>query len=125
MPRGTNRRLLVIDDDHGFLDLIRSIFQHSDFDIRCVDKPAEAVNAMREQNFPVVLLDYQLPIVNGNQLIAVLQEINPRTRFIILTGVGGEEVEEKFKGLGYFAFFEKGSLQVEKLREKIQAAFSY
>ena len=116
------KNLLIIDDDHGFLDLLKDVFRNYNFNVVCADKPTDAVAQSKKRSFSVVLLDYQLPQVNGDQLIAVLQEINPMTRFVILTGMGGEEIEEKFRGLGYFAFFEKGSIDIEKLRETILRA---
>ena len=118
------RKLLIVDDDRGFLDLLKDVFGTSEFDVVCVDKPTEAVARSRVKSFDVVLLDYQLPQINGDRLIAVLQEINPRTRFVILTGMGGDEIEDKFKGLGYFAFFEKGSIDIQALRGTILNAFN-
>jgi DNA-binding NtrC family response regulator len=117
------KNLLIVDDDHGFLDLLKDVFRPHNFSITCVDKPTDAVMQSRKKPFDVVLLDYQLPQLNGDQLIAVLQEINPRTRFIVLTGMGGEEIEDKFKGRGYFGFFEKGHIDIQKLRDTILDAF--
>lgn len=122
MPQERNN-LLIVDDDHGFLDLLKDVFKPYDFKVTCVDKPTDAVAKAKDKPFDVVLLDYQLPQLNGDQLIAVMQEINPRTRFIVLTGMGGEEIEDKFRGRGYFGFFEKGSIDVQKLRDTIISAF--
>ena len=116
------KNLLIVDDDHGFLDLLKDVFRHLDFNVTCADKPTDAVSLSRKKAFDVVLLDYQLPQLNGDQLIAIMQEINPLTQFIILTGLRGDEIEEKFKGRGYFAFFEKGHIEIQKLRDTIMAA---
>lgn len=117
------QNLLIVDDDHGFLDLLKEVFKPFDFSVTCVDKPTDAVAQSKKKPFDVVLLDYQLPQLNGDQLIAVLQEVNPRTRFIVLTGMGGDEIEDKFRGRGYFGFFEKGSIDIQKLRDSIVSAF--
>lgn len=117
------KNLLIVDDDHGFLDLLKDVLRGYDYNVVCADKPTDAVSQSRKKAFDVVLLDYQLPQLNGDQLIAIMQEINPRTRFIVLTGLGGEEIEEKFKGRGYFAFFEKGAIDIQKLRDTIVSAF--
>lgn len=115
--------LLIVDDDRGFLDLLKDVFKNYSFSVTCVDKPTDAVAQSKKKPYDVVLLDYQLPQLNGDQLIAVMQEINPRTRFVVLTGMGGDEIEDKFKGRGYFAFFEKGSIDIQKLRDTILSAF--
>lgn len=117
-------RLLVVDDDPGFLEMVKEAFSHlNDYKITTVEDPIQAVSEMKRQDFPVVLLDYNLPTLNGNDLISALQGINPHSKFIILSGMGGSEIEEKFKGLGYYCYFEKGSIQVQCLREKVQEAF--
>ncbi|MBP9733816.1 MAG: response regulator [Candidatus Omnitrophica bacterium] len=117
------KNLLIVDDDHGFLDLLKDVFKPYPYNLTCVDKPTEAVNQSKSKTFDVALLDYQLPQLNGDQLIAVMQEINPRTRFIVLTGMGGDEIEDKFRGRGYFGFFEKGQIDIQKLRDTIVSAF--
>ena len=52
----------------------------------------------------VVLLDFNMPLI---------------------TGCIGEEVEEKFKGLGYFAYLEKGGLSLEALKHQVEEALNY
>jgi len=104
---------------------MREVFGQYGFQITCVEREIDAVTEMKAQKHRVVLLDYQLPLVNGDHLIAVLQEANPNARFIIITGLINQDIEEKFKGLGYYAFFEKAHIDVDKLRTKVMEAFDY
>ena len=66
-----------------------------------------------------------MPVVTGEQVLPILQNIDPSVKVIVISGVVEEEVEEKFKGLGYFYFFRKGDLSLEKVKEKVEEAFSY
>src|SRR5215216_5918206 len=100
------KRLMIVDDDPSFLDLMQDYFVSHQYGVACVDDAVKALSTMREKGFKVVVLDYSMPEVMGNELIAMLQHINPQARFIIVTGLRSEEVEQKFKGLGYFACFE-------------------
>lgn len=117
------RRILIVDDDKGFLDLVRNYFVSHQYDVVCADGPSKAVQSMQEGRFKVVVLDYQMPKVNGDELIAILQKINPTARFIVVTGLLSGLVEERFKGLGYFAFLEKGQLGLKTLEEAVLRAF--
>lgn len=117
------RKILIIDDDRAFLDLFRTYFVSHQYDVTCVENAPRALEAMREKRFQVVVLDYQLPLIQGDELIAMLQQINPRARIIIVTGLANEQVEDKFKGLGYFAYFEKGMMQLKALEEAVLRAF--
>jgi DNA-binding NtrC family response regulator len=125
LSQNTKHKLLIVDDDHGFLDVMGDVFRSFDYDVTCAATPVDAVSEMKRKSFKVVLLDYQLPLVDGSQLISSLQEIEPDARFIVLTGMGGDEIENKFKGRGYYAFFQKGSLQIEDLHQKVQEAFEH
>lgn len=125
MGNPQTQRLLVVDDDPGFAEMIIGAFSHlKHYKISTASNPVEAVNAMKRQHFQVVLLDYGLPTINGDDLMGVLQNINPQACFIVVSGLGEAEIENKFRGHGYFCFFEKGSLQVQRLREEVQRAFS-
>lgn len=117
------RKILVVDDDKAFLDLIQGYFSSHEYDVICAADTSKALSSMREGRYKVVLLDYQMPLVNGDDLIAMLQQINPSVRVIVLSGMIAEEVEEKFKGLGYYAYFEKGQLPLKQLEEAVLKAF--
>lgn len=118
------RKILVIDDDRAFLDLLQTYFVSHQYDVTCVENAPRALEAMREKRFEVVILDYQLPLINGDELIAMLQRINPGVRVIVVTGLINDQVEDKFRGLGYFAYFEKGSMPFKALEEAVLRGFS-
>ena len=118
-------KLLIIDDDLGFLLMVADYFKSNGYQVHTADDMDQAVKIYRRERPKVVLLDFNMPLVTGEKLLPVLQEINPEVRAIVVTGCIGEEVEEKFKGLGYFAFFEKGSMSLEALKDKVEEAFHY
>ena len=118
------RKLLVIDDEAGFTGLVTEYFRNLGYDARSAMNLEDAVNVLRSQKPDVVLLDFYLPMLTGEKFFPILQSINPGVRVIVVTGCLQEEVEEKFKGLGYFGFFEKGDLSLEVVRKKVEEAFA-
>jgi len=117
------RKLLIIDDDKSFLDLLKTYFASHQYDVAVAETTSKALSEMREGRFKVVILDYSMPQVKGDEMIAMLQQINPSCRVIVVTGLLSEDVEEKFRGLGYFAYFEKGQLPFKLLEETALKAF--
>lgn len=104
---------------------MREVLEPFGFRVDCVDAPAEAVRQMRIHRYDVVVLDYQLPELNGNELIGALQIENPSAKFVVISGMDASElVEDKFRGMGSFAFFDKGKFSVSEFRETILEAFS-
>jgi DNA-binding NtrC family response regulator len=117
--------LLIVDDDENFSRMMVEFFKMKGYDVSFASNLEDAINAFRKLRPKVVLLDFNMPIVTGEKFLPILQTVDPMIRVIVISGCLEEEVEGKFKGLGYFAFFEKGSLSLEKLREKVDEAYSY
>ena len=118
-------KLLIIDDDLGFLLMAADYFRSNGYEVYTADTMDQAIKIYKRERPPVVLLDFYLPLVTGEKLLPVLQEINPAVRAIVVSGYIKEEVEEKFKGLGYFAYIEKGDMSLEGLKQKVEEALNY
>ena len=118
------KKLLIIDDEPNFAGLIVEYFKTAGYDARMALNLEDAITVFRNQRPSVVLLDFNMPMVTGEKFLPILQTMNPLVRVIVVTGCLQEEVEEKFKGLGYFGFFEKGDLSLEKVRSKVEEALN-
>ena len=120
-----DKKLLVIDDEPNFTNLVIEYFKTVGYDVRSALNLEDAINLFRTLKPDVVLLDFNMPMVTGEKFLPILQSMNPLVRVIVVTGYIQEEVEEKFKGLGYFGFFEKGGLSLDKLRKKVEEALNH
>ncbi len=118
----SDKKLLVIDDEPNFAEMISEYFKSLGYDARLALNLEDAINVFRTQKPKVVLLDFNMPMVTGDKFLPILQTMNPLVKVIVCTGMIQEEVEEKFKGLGYYGFFEKGSMSLEKMRAKVEEA---
>lgn len=116
------KKILVIDDEPGFVELVVEYFKALGYDARSALNLEDAVKQFRHQKPSVVLLDFNMPMVTGEKFLPILQAMNPLVQVIVVTGCLQEEVEAKFKGLGYFGFFEKGDLSLEKVLSKVEEA---
>lgn len=117
-----DKKLLIIDDEPNFAGLVVEYFQTVGYDARMALNLEDAITVFRNQKPNVVLLDFNMPMVTGEKFLPILQTMNPLVRVIVVTGCLQDEVESKFKGLGYFGFFEKGDLSLEKVRAKVEEA---
>ena len=119
-----DKRLLIIDDEPSFVELLVEYFKGADYDVRSAQNLEDAIQVFRVQKPSVVLLDFNMPMVTGDKFLPVLLSLNPKLRVVVVTGCLEEEVEAKFKGLGYFGFFQKGGLSLEKLKQKVDEALN-
>lgn len=118
------KKILVIDDEPNFASLVVEYFKSIGYDARMALNLEDAITTFRTQKPGVVILDFNMPMVTGEKFLPILQTMNPRVRVIVVTGCLQDEVEQKFKGLGYYGFFEKGDLSLEKVRTKVEEALN-
>ena len=120
-----NNKLLIVDDDENYSRMMVDFFRMSRYDVSFANNLEDAINLFRKNRPSVVLLDFNMPIVTGEKFLPILQSIDPAIRVIVISGCIEEEVEDKFRGLGYFAFFEKGAMSLESVRQTVDEAFLY
>jgi len=94
--------VLVVDDVPQILDFFRSVarrLQPPALALTTFADPREALRAIEERPFDLVITDFRMPHLNGLQLLLAAQRRNPKGRRVLMTGyneipVGVEELRE-------------------------------
>jgi|GEM_PF-2324122 len=72
-----NFKILVIDDSKTFLLYIREMFRsYPQYEFTCINNPTEALRILKQQNFDLVLTDYEMPEMNGPELCKLIKSDN-------------------------------------------------
>lgn len=114
-------KILVVDDDERWLRKITSILQ-PDYNLTLTTDPSEALEAVREYSYSLVILDMKLPNgVSGLDIFSQMQEISSNLRAIILTGYpDAGSMRSSFKK-GFLDYLEKGASNLSnELREVVR-----
>jgi CheY-like chemotaxis protein len=82
----------------------------------------EALKEAQKQHYDVVLVDYNLPGMNGLQLVEHLRGVSPDTRVIIVTGVRQESVAVAAMKLGVADYISKDEFLTAGITRSLQAA---
>ena len=77
----TKQVLLVVDDRAENLEAMQALLDEGDWLLRCVSSGEEALRCLLEEEVGLVLLDVQMPGMDGFE-VARLMRGNPRTRLI-------------------------------------------
>ncbi len=101
----SRKKLLLVDDDSTFLKVVR-IWLQDDYDVVPVNSGAQALQYLATNRPDLILLDYEMPILNGPQ---VLQSIRSEDSIkdipvFFLTGIDSKEAVKKavaLKPAGY------------------------
>lgn len=83
----TRQRLLCVDDEPFILKALHRLFRNEGYELFFAESGAEALEIMeREPSIQVVLSDFQMPGMNGLDLIRLVKANRPQVVGIILTG---------------------------------------
>lgn len=70
----THERLLVVDDNNVNLDLVSHILEEWKFDVRIVTSGFTAMELLTKETFDLVLLDIQMPVLDGYTVLAEIRD---------------------------------------------------
>jgi len=80
-------KILILDDDVDITTML-SDFLKSNFNPACFNDPELAYNHFQNNGpFRSVIVDLDMPKINGEKFIGLIREINPEQNITIITGV--------------------------------------
>jgi len=89
-------RTLVVDDSEFFADMTaETLTQEHGMEAISVHSGSAAAELLAEEEFDCVVSDYEMPEVDGLELLSTVREEDPSLPFILLTGRGDEETASK------------------------------
>ncbi|MGB9492311.1 MAG: response regulator [Terriglobales bacterium] len=87
--------LLCIDDSRAILEYEKALFERSGYIVITASSPQQGLKLAQMTSFDAVLLDYQMPEMNGHQLALEIRRVQPETLVIMFSG--SEIPEETLK----------------------------
>jgi len=104
--------ILYIEDDAATACLVREKLEQCGYFIELAENGAKALEKFNPALHNLVISDYQLPDMNGCQIINAIREKNNLVPIIILTGVGNEKIVLEAFRLGIADYLIKDSSSV-------------
>ncbi|MBW2284913.1 MAG: response regulator, partial [Deltaproteobacteria bacterium] len=85
-------RVLIVDDEEDFLETLVKRLGKRNLDATGVLSGEEALEAMKEKLFDVVILDVKMPGgMDGIETLREVKKVQPLAEIILLTGHGSVE----------------------------------
>ena len=78
--------ILIIEDNPMNMELARDVLEANGYEVRGAASAAEALEALKETVPRLILMDIQLPGLDGLELTRILKQ-SPRTRGIIVVAL--------------------------------------
>ena len=118
------RKLLIVDDEVEICDFLKSFFEEKDFNVRFATSGQKALQAIAKDQPHVVLLDIQMPVMDGMTTLKQIKSQYPGVKVIMVTAVETREKIEEAMRLGADNYITK-PLSLEYLERDVQEKISH
>jgi len=112
-------KLLIVDDEVEICEFLKSFFEDRDFKVAVANDGTQAVDKVSVFHPDVVLLDIQMPGMDGLQTLKKIKEMQPKVKVIMVTAVETQEKIEEAMRLGADNYITK-PLSLEYLEKDVQ-----
>lgn len=99
-------KILHIDDEKRFLEVFSLTFGKY-FTILSLDDPTKALDIINNQDIDLIITDYDMPVMDGLELLREIRQKHPDLPVIFYTGQGNENVAREAFLAGVSDYFTK------------------
>lgn len=114
----TNSSLLLVEDNETNQEIVVGLLEHSGINIDIATNGKEAVELTKVNSYELILMDLQMPIMDGYEATTIIRSYNKNVPIIALTANAMKEDVDKTKNAGMNAHLNK-PIEVEKLYETL------
>lgn len=88
-------KILLVDDDFAYTTGQEVVLSSMGLNIKTMNNPAEALEHLKTNFYDVILLDFFMPEMTGEEFLIRLREFNTDTIIILQTGYSGEKPQDE------------------------------
>lgn len=89
-PARSGRTVLLIDDSVQYLSVSRRVVEREGHEVLVASSAAEGLALLRRRDVDLVIVDYLMPELSGEDFVRELRAFRPETQVILQTGYSGE-----------------------------------
>ncbi|GAX61540.1 hypothetical protein SCALIN_C24_0039 [Candidatus Scalindua japonica] len=94
------KRILIVDDEEGYRKVLSNSLSNIGFETTVATNGVEALEAMKEKNYTVILLDMKMPGMDGIELLEQINKASDGSNIVIITAYTCKVMESKAIGKG-------------------------
>ena len=79
-------KILVVDDDAEIRDLLKIFLESGGHNVVLIDKGEPVIKSVLNETFAMVLLDVNLPDINGIELLKKIVTVDAELPVVMITG---------------------------------------
>lgn len=100
-------KILLIDDDEWIRDSMSLYFESEGCHIKVVENAEEGMEEIEKQDYDIIIVDYQLPGMDGLEFLMRIQASHPNIKQILITAYGNKDIFLAARKIGIQDFIDK------------------
>lgn len=80
-------KILIVDDQPGIRLLLSEVLKQKGYDVYTAETGPETLEKLKDIRFDLVIIDYQLPMIDGLSIVRILDEHNCPVPLIFMSGL--------------------------------------
>ncbi|MDG5492821.1 ATP-binding protein [Psychroserpens sp. SPM9] len=119
-------KILVAEDNKINQIVTQNLLQKENYECVIATNGKEALEAHKQTAFDLILMDINMPVMNGNESTKAIREFDTRTPIIALTAADIDQIKTDYKCIGFdgiitkpfdnYEFFQTISEHIEKAK---------
>jgi DNA-binding NtrC family response regulator len=114
-------KVLLVDDEEEFVETLAERMRNRGMDVATSNSGGDALDLIDQEPYDVVVLDLQMPGMDGLEALARIKKRKPDIQVVLLTGHATVQKSVEAMKQGALEFIEK-PVDLSKLQEVIHAA---
>ncbi|UCD84087.1 MAG: response regulator [Deltaproteobacteria bacterium] len=115
-------KILIIDDEEVVLEFFQELLAEDDYSVSVAKNGEEGLEVMGREFFNLLIVDKNLPGINGLEVIRKAKKLSPDTEAIMVTGYASFESVTEALELGVISYITKPFEDITKVKENIKRA---
>ncbi len=116
--------VLIADDEDSFRkSLVYFLQSTNQYDVDSVESGDDALEALQQQTYDVLVLDYVMPGLSGLNVLQKMIELKIEIPVIMLTGAGSEYIATEAMKLGAYDYIRKDLFDLNHLPTLIHGVY--
>lgn len=120
--KAESKRILIVDPDSQAAQELFSAFIDEDYDVEVSGSIKDAAERINDVKFDCVIMDVELPEMEGFKAVSILKAIDPKVQIIMTATENTAELEAKVRKQNIFYYYIK-SFDREELKEAVRNVF--
>lgn len=79
-------KIIIVDDEVGIIDALSVFLKREGYLITGVTNPLEAIELVKKEHFDLMLLDFIMTPIHGDQVVEEIRKFNKELYILLLTG---------------------------------------